>query len=77
MELATDPSLLTVDGAADRRSKAVFKAISKWTYAHFVTFEPLWLQMTTIAQNDRNYLRISNFDLKNQISLKWIDFSPI
>ena len=49
----------------------------KWTHALSLTFEPNVLQKTTTTQNDGNYLRISNFWLKNQISLKWVDFSPI
>ena len=44
----------------DRRSRGN----PKWNHALFVTFEPLGLQVTTIAQNDRNYLKISNFQSK-------------
>ena len=40
---------------------------------------PKWAeeQKTATTQNDRNCVRISNFSLKNQKSLKWVDFSPI
>ena len=42
-----------------------------------LTFDPLGLQMTTIAQNDWNLLRILNFWVKNFFNWKWINFSPI
>ena len=42
-----------------------------------LTFDPLGLQMTTIAQNDQNLLRIKIFGLKKFFNWKWINFGPI
>ena len=50
--------------------------IPKWADALSLTFEPIGLQKTATTQNDRNCVRISNFSVKNQKSLKWVDFSP-
>ena len=50
---------------------------TKIVHKALVTFEPIEVQKTATTQNYENDLRISNFWLKNQISLKWVDFSPI
>ena len=41
-----------------------------------LTFDPLGLQMTTIAQNDWNLLRILNFWVKKNFQLKMDQFWP-
>ena len=77
--LARGKILLTMNCGTKRRSRTGSARKQKKIVIDttFVTFQPIWLQNTGTPQNDRNYLRILNFLLENQISLKWVDFCPI
>ena len=61
--LATGPSLLTVDRGAKCRLRILESKKSSIIVMDgtSLTLEPIELQKTTTTQNDRNYLRISNF----------------
>ena len=63
MEGALCPSLQTVDRGAKRRSRILESEKSNKIVMDgtSLTLEPIELQKTTTTQNDRNYLRISNF----------------
>ena len=57
------PSLQTVDRGAKHRSRILESEKSNKIVMDgtSLTLEPIELQKTTTTQNDRNYLRISNF----------------
>ena len=67
MEGALCPSLLTDDRGAKHRSRNMESEKSNILVmdGHFVTREPIKLQKTETTQNDRNFIRISNFSSKN------------
>ena len=69
VEGALCPSLLTDDRGAKHRSRNMESEKSNILVmdGHFVTREPIKLQKTETetTQNDRNFIRISNFSSKN------------
>ena len=67
VEGALCPSLLTNDRGAKHRSRNMESEKSNILVmdGHFVTREPIKLQKTETTQNDRNFIRISNFSSKN------------